>query len=1850
MSVVRPQSAADKKDDASFRDIAYTLVGLGANWIQQTLSLDRTRPNLHSAFRQQIARIHNIEWNTEKEKKKDESPQTEQPKSALKCICDTYKRQIPESARSHERNIDPNTSQDCSLCKQKVCLDCVKCKDAAAKAIAGQANVAAQANIAAQANTAAQANIAAQANTGTGAVAAPDVKDKPSPSTSPCTSVQGECGHSFHTHCFEQIYHDVYWNNVCPSCQKPWAFVPSVLSSTSVRPAQLVPPSENKGIFVQVGGTTHFVTIAQHNTVADLHNLVQDLLVTPTQDTGVRLDFRTHALYQHKIGTTAMRMLWPHDEISLLNANIANQSWVVVCAREFHDRNTTIYVKCYKELPCPEPIRPTVPVLSVSSGTVPTNKNTFSIDLKTLQGVKAKIDGLTSSTTVEELKTKVHAANSSWIPCAQRLIFGGKILEDSKTLGEYGLETGSAPLFLVINPEAALRGAPSSSSSSNSIYQFSIDLDSPISSITAQLATKMNTDAHKIRLFEIKRNAKHEFEEGQELNSAQITGSLSLDSLQTGVLNVKITIDEKMKPVISLFVNEQYVPSTIPDLEFNKLLFSSERQPGMIVSLGNMPNSFDQLQSDRLREKQRTKPAVVQLAPDSMFDAKHYLGWQPFAAKQTDKGISCALSALYMLTHSLKWDATLTAEGAAALVHIPVTTTTHQQFLKRLEVLPWLQWPKAALHALSFVFGKLASNLFTEEKQLISNMLFITLKTMTLDKLEDGKVFEASHIGLSYVARYSTPKVEELAPKVDAKKEDAKKETAQPKLDLKLDLDKPKDLNPFKNNHSAMWTNCLRQTSSFAPLATVAPGSLSGVRPPRLTRNANNAMIVFVGRPKGDSGDISVWNPVLGDIDTFNAETVAASMAASQDSDVSASDLEAMMDRQTDEAMIICLDVSDSMKSAMKFVKPEKSRLDRKDEDEEEDEDPENPKDGYKTKEEVFDETFSSIMYRNAQKSIQTTERKDVAPLNVKHISAFIQFRELKVQKLYGEMARAYSYDPRKAIKEYALANYDSQKIKTTFASAEQQLAWTFLFDRLFKHNSESSAQTKSEISLQEEEGDDTIPKSFLCPISCEVMKDPVITSDGFTYDRASIELWLKKSNKSPLTGTELDNQRLIPNREFKSMITARMEAIEKKKKEKEAASAKAKEDPKVGEKRKGLDENENESKDSKKTKLDVKEEANQPRLNLLCLTSPDMNHTVQLGHQETFATLETMLKHVEGFEGGYAYSFFTSTLAILNPKAKFVDVFAQEIKNSPNATVNVFVLIHRDHIWLNRAIASHYKQWISIVNNRHYRSSSKTNVMISRDDTTECVKLMLWKLNCTQGQVPSEFELWTKFEKTTRDGCSYGAVIRDNHFGWHLSPDGPNHTNYEEADNVTSLVQKLNDSGHSSLVNLAQKPVHFYVERATDWHRKEMVQKRAISRLEVSIQMFGAFLNRLVSYDLPKELGLITFGSSVQTVAKISPFFEQFRSKVDRIEGSGDTHLYDAIKVGCESLLQWRDQHNEKQKKRGNVSAPPKLRLIVLTDGEDCGSKQSAIDMGILLQRHAITLDSIQVGCSNSELTGLTHASKGLVYVPNNMVAIYNICESDTFLDSHQRKDVSFYVPQLRTYNSYELSLLGDKPVYTDCASRQKVPDELNLSVTTLAALEENEKQKEKEALKKAKKKGKKAKENKKGKGKGEQEPSEKVKLIMQQMRLLTKNPHPAFDIYPTEDDLTFWKVIMEGPDSTPYKDGVWQLYIHFAGDYPNVAPIARFVTPIRHCNVNGSGRICYSLLDRNWSPETTIITILQGIYSLMLNPSKEDPLDSVLAQRFYEGEGRYEAEILEHVKVYAKKTRKQWEEELVE
>ena len=69
------------------------------------------------------------------------------------------------------------------------------------------------------------------------------------------------------------------------------------------------------------------------------------------------------------------------------------------------------------------------------------------------------------------------------------------------------------------------------------------------------------------------------------------------------------------------------------------------------------------------------------------------------------------------------------------------------------------------------------------------------------------------------------------------------------------------------------------------------------------------------------------------------------------------------------------------------------------------------------------------------------------------------------------------------------------------------------------------------------------VPDDYVCPITAEIMIDPVSTSDGFTYERAAITEWLRTKDTSPKTGATLESKTLIPNHLVRSMIRAFNEA-----------------------------------------------------------------------------------------------------------------------------------------------------------------------------------------------------------------------------------------------------------------------------------------------------------------------------------------------------------------------------------------------------------------------------------------------------------------------------------------------------------------------------------------------------------------------------------------------------------------------------------------------------------------------------------------------------------------------------------
>ena len=70
-----------------------------------------------------------------------------------------------------------------------------------------------------------------------------------------------------------------------------------------------------------------------------------------------------------------------------------------------------------------------------------------------------------------------------------------------------------------------------------------------------------------------------------------------------------------------------------------------------------------------------------------------------------------------------------------------------------------------------------------------------------------------------------------------------------------------------------------------------------------------------------------------------------------------------------------------------------------------------------------------------------------------------------------------------------------------------------------------------------------SLPNDWLCPITLSVMRDPVIASDGHSYERSAITHWFEQSTISPKSGAHLHSTDLIPNIALRNTIQEYLKA-----------------------------------------------------------------------------------------------------------------------------------------------------------------------------------------------------------------------------------------------------------------------------------------------------------------------------------------------------------------------------------------------------------------------------------------------------------------------------------------------------------------------------------------------------------------------------------------------------------------------------------------------------------------------------------------------------------------------------------
>lgn len=57
-----------------------------------------------------------------------------------------------------------------------------------------------------------------------------------------------------------------------------------------------------------------------------------------------------------------------------------------------------------------------------------------------------------------------------------------------------------------------------------------------------------------------------------------------------------------------------------------------------------------------------------------------------------------------------------------------------------------------------------------------------------------------------------------------------------------------------------------------------------------------------------------------------------------------------------------------------------------------------------------------------------------------------------------------------------------------------------------------------------------SLPQQFYCPLTRQVMTDPVLAADGVTYERQAISEWMAYKDVSPATHLPLPHKMLTPN------------------------------------------------------------------------------------------------------------------------------------------------------------------------------------------------------------------------------------------------------------------------------------------------------------------------------------------------------------------------------------------------------------------------------------------------------------------------------------------------------------------------------------------------------------------------------------------------------------------------------------------------------------------------------------------------------------------------------------------------
>ncbi|KAK6495517.1 hypothetical protein TWF481_002566 [Arthrobotrys musiformis] len=394
-------------------------------------------------------------------------------------------------------------------------------------------------------------------------------------------------------------------------------------------------------------------------------------------------------------------------------------------------------------------------------------------------------------------------------------------------------------------------------------------------------------------------------------------------------------------------------------------------------------------------------------------------------------------------------------------------------------------------------------------------------------------------------------------------------------------------------------------------------------------------------------------------------------------------------------------------------------------------------------------------------------------------------------------------------------------------------------------------------------------------------------------------------------------------------------------------------------------------------------------------------------------------------------------------------------------------------------------------------------------------------------------------------------------------------------------------------------------------------------TKLTAAKMLFKHYSNMVTNYKFPVHFGVMKFDSIVSIMQGFTPLLADVEKGIEELGPGSSTAMWDCIYKGAERLIDFR---------RDNPGT--KARIIVLTDGMDNHSVQTDKTTYSYLWENNIVLDAFSIGRdSNISLFRICGATGGYAMNPASTAEIIQLAEMETMVDQTLRPPF-----HRQTYLPYFDALQPIKPFTVTAFS---VPE----------ACDHPHQNDEFMSLENAHRVFGGNKQVLVDRG-GVRAASDvfKSRRMLLEIKDMAENPHPDMDIYISESEMSFWKVVVEGPDGSNYASGTFVMFLDMTDDFPRKAPQARFITPIIHPNINKHGRVCHAVLDQYWKAETKVRDILCCIYGLLMVPEKNDPIDAIATLKYWtQNEKLYSEEISQHIEKFASVNRKDWASRIV-